>query len=67
MTTLQQFAGAFGTSVTTAVVALSQAQAGSKGSVATAQGTRLALMLMLLFALVMLAAFFASTKDKQAD
>lgn len=67
MTTLQQFAGAFGTSVTTAVVAFSQAQAGSKGSAATAQGTRLALMLMLLFALVMLAAFLASTKDKQAD
>lgn len=67
MTTLQQFAGAFGTSVTTAVVALSQAQAGSRGSAATAQGTRLAFMLMLLFALVMLAAFLASTKDKQAD
>ncbi|WP_236151514.1 hypothetical protein [Lactobacillus delbrueckii] len=40
LNTIQQFAGAIGTSLTSAIVALSQAQYGSKGPRPTAIGTQ---------------------------
>lgn len=63
LNTMQQFAGAVGTSVTSAIVALSQTQMGSKAALPTALGTQHAYWLLLVFVVVIFLLLFKSVKD----
>lgn len=62
--TCQQFAGAMGTSIVSAIVALSQHAAGSKADWPTAIGTQHAYVLLTVFSLVIWVALFMNTKKK---
>lgn len=66
LNTVQQFAGAMGTAITSAIVAFSQTSLHSKGSVATSLGTRNAYIFLVVLALIMiilLAKFVKSGND----
>lgn len=62
MNTLQQFAGALGTSVASTIVAASQRSIASR-SLATAIGTQHAFLVLLVFAVVTLVAYIRSVHD----
>lgn len=62
LNTLQEFAGAVGTSTTAAFVAFAQRTAESKGATATASGTHLAYIFLLILVLVIIAIFFKFTQ-----
>lgn len=57
LNTVQQFAGAVGTSVTSAIVAFSQKQMNFKGPLATGIGTQHAYVLLLILAVVIMFLF----------
>lgn len=67
LNTAQQFAGAVGTSVTSAIVALSQTQLHSKGAVATGLGTQNAYYVLTVIAIIvlLLLAKFVKKQDKK--
>ena len=58
LNTVQQFAGAVGTSITSAIVALSQSSAHSKIGYPTAIGTQHAFIFLLILAVIIFALFF---------
>ena len=58
LNTLQEFAGAVGTSTTAAFVAFAQRKAGSKGAIPTAHGTHLAYIFLLVLVLIETVKFF---------
>ena len=62
LNTLQEFAGAVGTSITAAFVAFAQRNAGSKGTIPTAHGTHLAYIFLLVLVLVIIAIFMKYTQ-----
>jgi DHA2 family lincomycin resistance protein-like MFS transporter len=62
MNTLQQFAGAMGTSVASTIVAASQRSIASR-SLATAIGTQHAFLVLLVFAVVTLVAYIRFVHD----
>lgn len=64
LSTVQQFAGAVGTSVTSAIVAVSQNAFHSKGGLPTAIGTQHAYIFLLIIALIIWYLFFKYVKDK---
>lgn len=64
LSTVQQFAGAVGTSVTSAIVAVSQNAFHSKASLPTAIGTQHAFIFLLIVAIIIWALFFKYVKDK---
>ncbi|MDB6244711.1 DHA2 family efflux MFS transporter permease subunit [Lactobacillus amylovorus] len=64
LSTVQQFAGAVGTSVTSAIVAVSQDAFHSKAGMPTAIGTQHAFIFLLIVAIIIWALFFKYVKDK---
>lgn len=64
LSTVQQFAGAVGTSVTSAIVAVSQNAFHSKAGMPTAIGTQHAFIFLLIVAIIIWASFFKYVKDK---
>lgn len=64
LSTVQQFAGAVGTSVTSAIVADSQNTFHSKAGMPTAIGTQHAFIFLLIVAIIIWALFFKYVKDK---
>lgn len=58
LNTIQQFAGAIGTSLTSAIVAFSQSQAGSKGPRPTALGTQHAFIFLAILAVILWLIFY---------
>lgn len=58
LNTIQQFAGAIGTSLTSAIVAFSQSQAGSKGPGPTALGTQHAFIFLAILAVILWLIFY---------
>ena len=64
LSTVQQFAGAVGTSVTSAIVAVSQNAFHSKVGMPTAIGTQYAFIFLLIVAIIIWALFFKYVKDK---
>lgn len=64
LSTVQQFAGAVGTSVTSAIVAVSQNAFHSKAGMPTAIGTQHAFIFLLIVAIIIWALFFKYVKDK---
>lgn len=62
LNTAQQFAGAVGTSITSAIVAFSQTVMNSKGAVATAMGTQLAYVFLLVLAVIIFVLFWKFVK-----
>lgn len=67
LSTVQQFAGAVGTSITSAIVAFSQVGMRSKGPVATAVGTKNAYLFLLVMAIIILGIFLKYVKNDQRD
>lgn len=67
LNTLQEFAGAVGTSTTTAFVAFAQRNAGSKGAIPTAHGTHLAYIFLLVLVLVIIAIFMKYTQARNKN
>ncbi|WP_297818988.1 DHA2 family efflux MFS transporter permease subunit [uncultured Lactobacillus sp.] len=67
LNTVQQFAGAVGTSITSAIVAFSQRQMNSKGPVATRQGTQHAYILLLILAIIIMVLFVKYIGKKTSD
>lgn len=65
LSTVQQFAGAVGTSITSAIVAFSQAGMGSKGPTATALGTQFAYIFLLVMAVIILLMFLKYVRDEK--
>lgn len=63
MNTIQQFAGAVGTSTTSAIVALSQTQLNSKGAQATAIGTQHAFIFLSVLVICLFILFFKFIKN----
>lgn len=64
LSTVQQFAGAVGTSVTSAIVAVSQNAFHSKAGMPTAIGKQHAFIFLLIVAIIIWALFFKYVKDK---
>lgn len=64
LSTVLQFAGAVGTSVTSAIVAVSQNAFHSKAGMPTAIGTQHAFIFLLIVAIIIWALFFKYVKDK---
>lgn len=64
LSTVQQFAGAVGTSVTSAIVAVSQNAFHLKAGMPTAIGTQHAFIFLLIVAIIIWALFFKYVKDK---
>lgn len=64
LSTVQQFAGAVGTSVISAIVAVSQNAFHSKAGMPTAIGTQHAFIFLLIVAIIIWALFFKYVKDK---
>lgn len=64
LSTVQQFAGAVGTSVTSAIVVVSQNAFHSKAGMPTAIGTQHAFIFLLIVAIIIWALFFKYVKDK---
>ena len=64
LSTVQQFAGAVGTSVTSAIVAVGQNAFHSKAGMPTAIGTQHAFIFLLIVAIIIWALFFKYVKDK---
>lgn len=62
MNTAQQFAGAVGTSITSAIVALSQTAAHSKGAIPTAQGTQHAYIFLTILTVIIFILMFKFVK-----
>jgi hypothetical protein len=58
LSTVQQFTGTVGTSITSAIVAFSRANFGAKGSFPTAVGTQYAYIFLIVMAIVILGLFF---------
>lgn len=67
LNTLQEFAGAVGTSTTAAFVAFAQRNAGSKGAIPTAHGTHLAYIFLLVLVLIIIAIFLKFTQAKKSE
>lgn len=67
LNTLQEFAGAVGTSTTAAFVAFAQRNAGSKGAIPTAHGTHLAYIFLLVLVLVIIAIFMKYTQARNKN
>ncbi len=67
LNTLQEFAGAVGTSTTAAFVAFAQRKAGSKGAIPTAHGTHLAYIFLLVFVLIIIAIFMKYTQVRNKN
>lgn len=65
LSTVQQFAGAVGISITSAIVAFSQAGMGSKGPTATALGTQFAYIFLLVMAVIILLMFLKYARDEK--
>lgn len=65
LSTVQQFAGAVGTSITSAIVAFSQAGMGSKGPTATALGTQFAYIFLLVMAVIIFLMFLKYVRDEK--
>ncbi|WP_172823704.1 MFS transporter [Lactobacillus amylolyticus] len=65
LSTMQQFAGAVGTSITSAIVAFSQAGMGSKGPTATALGTQFAYIFLLVMAVIIFLMFLKYVRDEK--
>lgn len=63
LSTVQQFTGAVGTSITSAIVAFSQTTVSSKGPVPTATGTQYAYVFLLIMAIVILSLSIKYVKD----
>lgn len=64
LNTIQQFAGAIGTSLTSAIVALSQAQYGSKGPRPTAIGTQHAFIFLAVIVIFLWIMFYKKVKTE---
>lgn len=64
LNTIQQFAGAIGTSLTSAIVALSQAQYGSKGPRPTAIGTQHAFIFLAVIVVFLWLMFYKNVKTE---
>lgn len=62
LNTAQQFAGAMGTSITSAIVALSQTAAHSKSAIPTAQGTQHAYILLTILTIIIFLLMFKFVK-----
>ncbi|UWI44028.1 MFS transporter [Lactobacillus paragasseri] len=67
LNTLQEFAGAVGTSTTAAFVAFAQRNAGSKGAIPTVHGTHLAYIFLLVLVLVIIAIFMKYTQARNKN
>ncbi|GAB2065979.1 MFS transporter [Lactobacillus gasseri] len=67
LNTLQEFAGAVGTSTTAAFVAFAQRKAGSKGAIPTAHGTHLAYIFLLVLVLIIIAIFMKYTQVRNKN
>lgn len=67
LNTLQEFAGAVGTSTTAAFVAFAQRNAGSKGAIPTAHGTHLAYIFLLVLVLIIIAIFLKFTQANKSE
>lgn len=67
LNTLQEFAGAVGTSTTAAFVAFAQRNAGSKGAILTAHGTHLAYVFLLVLVLIIIAIFLKFTQANKSE
>ncbi|MBW0438653.1 MFS transporter [Lactobacillus gasseri] len=67
LNTLQEFAGAVGTSTTAAFVAFAQRKAGSKGAILTAHGTHLAYIFLLVLVLIIIAIFMKYTQVRNKN
>ena len=65
LSTVQQFAGAVGTSVTSAIVAVSQNTFNSKVGMPTAIGTQHAYIFLLIIAIIIWSLFFKYVKDEK--
>lgn len=65
LNTMQQFAGAVGTSITSAIVALSQTQMHSKGAVPTAIGTQHAYWLLVILTAIIFLLLFKSVRKNE--
>ena len=63
--TIQQFSGAVGTSLTSAIVAASQAQMGSKGPLPTAIGTQHAYLFLLILNVIIIGLFVKFAEGKK--
>lgn len=63
LSTVQQFAGAVGTSITSAIVAFSQTAMGSKGAMPTAIGTQYAYIFLLIMVVFVFVMFFKYVRD----
>ncbi|UNL39411.1 multidrug efflux MFS transporter [Lactobacillus delbrueckii] len=64
LNTIQQFAGVIGTSLTSAIVALSQAQYGSKGPRPTAIGTQHAFIFLAIIVVFLWLMFYKNVKTE---
>lgn len=67
LNTLQEFAGAVGTSTTAAFVAFAQRNAGSKDAIPTAHGTHLAYIFLLVLVLIIIAIFLKFTQANKSE
>lgn len=67
LNTLQEFAGAVGTSTTAAFVAFAQRNSGSKGAIPTAHGTHLAYVFLLVLVLIIIAIFLKFTQANKSE
>lgn len=67
LNTLQEFAGAVGTSTTAAFVAFAQRNAGSKGAIPTAHGAHLAYVFLLALVLIIIAIFLKFTQANKSE
>lgn len=67
LNTLQEFAGAVGTSTTAAFVAFAQRNAGSKGAISTAHGTHLAYVFLLVLVLIIIAILLKFTQANKSE
>lgn len=65
LNTIQQFSGAVGTSLTSAIVAASQAQMGSKGPLPTAIGTQHAYLFLLILNVIIIGLFVKFAEGKK--
>lgn len=66
LNTLQEFAGAVGTSTTAAFVAFAQRNA-TKGAILTAHGTHLAYVFLLVLVLIIIAIFLKFTQANKSE
>lgn len=65
LNTVQQFSGAVGTSLTSAIVAASQAKMGSKGALPTSIGSQHAYIFLLIINIVILALFIKYARNEK--